>query len=100
MEGDYVLKRVAEKLSAQIRPRQHSRVSAATSLWPSFRRWVNSTQGSFGAMTTDRPHRKGLTIDPAIDQIERGKGTQFDPDLAVEFIKMVELEFDRRSAAA
>ena len=51
-------------------------------------------------MTTDRPRRKCLTIDPAIDQIERGKGTQFDPDPAVAFIKMVELEFDRRSAAA
>ena len=51
-------------------------------------------------MTTDRPHRKGLTIDQVIDRVERGKGTQFDPDLAVEAIKMVELEFDRRSAAA
>lgn len=55
---------------------------------------------SFSAMTTDRPYRKGLTIEQAIDQIERGRGTQFDPDLAVEFIKMVEREFGRRVPAA
>jgi len=55
---------------------------------------------SFSAMTTDRPYRKGLTIEQAIDQIQLGRGTQFDPDLAVEFIKTIEHEFGHRSLAA
>ncbi|MEP7215061.1 MAG: diguanylate cyclase [Anaerolineaceae bacterium] len=55
---------------------------------------------SFSAMTTDRPYRKGLTTEQAIDQIERGRGTQFDPDLAVEFIQLAEREFGQRAPAA
>ena len=55
---------------------------------------------SFSAMTTDRPYRKGLTIEQAVRQIENGRGSQFDPDLAVEFIKTVEREFGRRASAA
>ncbi len=44
---------------------------------------------AYSAMTTDRPYRKGLTIEQAVDQIERGAGTQFDPDLAREFVAML-----------
>lgn len=55
---------------------------------------------AFSAMTTDRPYRKGLTVDQAVDQIELGRGTQFDPDLAVEFVRMVDREFGRKEAAA
>jgi diguanylate cyclase (GGDEF)-like protein len=54
---------------------------------------------AYSAMTTDRPYRKGLTLDQAIDQIARGRGTQFDPDLAVAFIKTIEREFGQREAA-
>jgi len=55
---------------------------------------------AYSAMTTDRPYRKGLTLEQAIDQIKRGRGTQFDPDLAIEFIKTIEREFGRSEAAA
>ena len=55
---------------------------------------------SFSAMTTDRPYRKGLSVERAVEQIQLGRGTQFDPDLAVEFIKMVEREYGAREAAA
>ena len=34
---------------------------------------------TFDAMTSNRPYRKGLTPDAAIAEIEKGKGTQFDP---------------------
>jgi HD-GYP domain-containing protein (c-di-GMP phosphodiesterase class II) len=54
---------------------------------------------AYSAMTTDRPYRKGLTLDQAIDQIARGRGTQFDPDLAIAFIKTIEREFGQREAA-
>ena len=40
-------------------------------------------------MTTDRPYRKGLPLDYAADEIERGAGTQFDPALAPVFAKLI-----------
>ena len=43
----------------------------------------------FDAMTTDRPYRKGLPLDYAADEIERGAGTQFDPALAPVFAKLI-----------
>lgn len=33
------------------------------------------------AMTTDRPYRKRLTLDVVIAELQKCKGTQFDPDL-------------------
>jgi HD-GYP domain-containing protein (c-di-GMP phosphodiesterase class II) len=54
---------------------------------------------AFSAMTTDRPYRKALTFEQAINQIEVGRGSQFDPDLAREFIKTVEAERSRDAAA-
>lgn len=48
---------------------------------------------AYSAMTTDRPYRRGLTMEQALAEIERGSGSQFDPDVAKEFIGMVEREF-------
>ena len=42
---------------------------------------------AYSAMTLDRPYRSGLTPDDAIAEIERCKGTQFDPELAELFIQ-------------
>lgn len=44
---------------------------------------------AFSAMTTDRPYRKGMGWDTALDQIRVGMGTQFDPFLASAFLKAV-----------
>jgi HD-GYP domain-containing protein (c-di-GMP phosphodiesterase class II) len=33
------------------------------------------------AMTTDRPYRKRLPVDTVIDELQKCKGTQFDPEL-------------------
>ena len=55
---------------------------------------------AYSAMTTDRPYRKGLTVEQAVEQIARGRGTQFDPDLAAEFVRMIERDYGRREAAA
>ena len=41
---------------------------------------------SFDAITSDRPYRKGLPFATALAEIERCKGTQFDPDLADVFM--------------
>lgn len=44
---------------------------------------------AFSAMTTDRPYRKGMSWDIALQQVEDNKGTQFDPSLAEIFIQAV-----------
>jgi HD-GYP domain-containing protein (c-di-GMP phosphodiesterase class II) len=37
-------------------------------------------------MTSDRPYRKGMDKDKALDIINSGKGTQWDAELAQLFI--------------
>ena len=44
---------------------------------------------AFDAMTTDRPYREALSTEEAIDEILRFRGTQFSPELADAFAKMV-----------
>ena len=41
---------------------------------------------AYDAMTTDRPYRQGMPADMALAEIERRRGTQFDPDLAAAFL--------------
>lgn len=45
---------------------------------------------AFQAMTSDRPYRKGLLCDEAIVEIEKGMGSQFDPEIAKVLISMLE----------
>lgn len=45
---------------------------------------------SFDAMTTTRAYRGGLTIGQAIDELRKGSGREYDPNLVREFIKMLE----------
>ena len=44
---------------------------------------------TYDAMTCDRVYRKGLPKEVALEEIEKGRGTQFDPYIAGEFIKMM-----------
>ena len=42
------------------------------------------------AMTSPRPYREGtLTLKEAIEELERNKGTQFDPELVDVFINII-----------
>ena len=43
----------------------------------------------FDAMTTNRPYRKGLPLEYALEEILRSAGTQLDPNLAPEFVKLI-----------
>lgn len=43
---------------------------------------------TFDAMTSDRSYRKALTDEYALMELERNKGTQFDPKLVDIFIKL------------
>ena len=44
---------------------------------------------TYDAMTTTRSYRKGLPPEIALQEIDKGKGTQFDPELAEVFIKLM-----------
>ena len=43
---------------------------------------------SYHAMTSNRPYRKGMPTDEAIRRLNNGAGTQWDPKLVKEFIKI------------
>lgn len=44
---------------------------------------------TYDAMTSDRPYRKGMDIEIALNEIEKGAGTQFAPELAIQFVEMI-----------
>ena len=54
----------------------------------------------FDAMTTDRPYRKGLSVEYAMDELERGAGTQFDPQLTMTFVQLIRSRSIKLSAQA
>jgi HD-GYP domain-containing protein (c-di-GMP phosphodiesterase class II) len=41
---------------------------------------------AYDAMTSDRSYRRGLPTEVALAEIELGRGTQFDPDVAAAFL--------------
>jgi HD-GYP domain-containing protein (c-di-GMP phosphodiesterase class II) len=45
---------------------------------------------AFGAMTTDRPYRRALSIGEAVKELKKCAGTQFDPHLVEIFISILE----------
>ena len=45
---------------------------------------------AFDAMTSDRPYRKGMPVEVAFAEIEKGKGKQFDPTYAAAFLEIKE----------
>lgn len=46
---------------------------------------VLTVADSFDAMISDRPYRKGLSVDMAIRELEKGKNTQFDEEIVDAF---------------
>jgi HD-GYP domain-containing protein (c-di-GMP phosphodiesterase class II) len=45
---------------------------------------------SFDAMTSDRPYRPAMPLERALEEIEDGAGTQFDPDVAYAFLDLID----------
>lgn len=45
---------------------------------------------AFDAMTSDRPYRKALSVEVAIEELKKGAGTQFHPKIVETFIKILE----------
>lgn len=44
---------------------------------------------SFDAMTSDRPYRKGMDWSIALGEIEKGIGSQFDPEFGAAFVTLM-----------
>lgn len=44
---------------------------------------------SYDAMTSNRVYRRRLNDDAVMEELERGKGTQWDPDLADVFLELI-----------
>ena len=42
---------------------------------------------TFDAMTSNRPYRKGLDPEAALAELEKGKGTQFDPEIVDAMVR-------------
>jgi putative nucleotidyltransferase with HDIG domain len=58
---------------------------------------------SFDAMTMNRPYRVGLPLEHALSEIERGAGSQFDPDFAHAFLrlrKILQDQLERRASTS
>ncbi|MEA2553905.1 MAG: hypothetical protein QOJ65_2081 [Fimbriimonadaceae bacterium] len=53
---------------------------------------------TFDAMTSNRPYRVALPENVALDEIKRGGGHQFDPEVAEEFVRMMKLHGYQRAA--
>ena len=51
---------------------------------------IISIVDAYDAMTNDRPYRKALSTEEAIEELKRCSGTQFDPNLVPKFIGIVE----------
>jgi putative nucleotidyltransferase with HDIG domain len=51
---------------------------------------IVSVVDSFDAMTTDRIYRDALSIQTAISELEKGRGTQFHPEVVTAFLNMLE----------
>jgi HD-GYP domain-containing protein (c-di-GMP phosphodiesterase class II) len=54
----------------------------------------------YSALTTDRPYRKGWTPEAALEEIERGSGTHFDPQILAAFLKVMRREISTLGAGS
>jgi putative two-component system response regulator len=60
---------------------------------------VIAVTDSFDAMTSDRPYRRGMSVDQAVVLLRRGRGTQWDPHLVDAFTHLVDTQADGVAAA-
>jgi len=49
---------------------------------------VITVADSFQAMISDRPYRKGMSQEVAVEELEKNKGTQFDPHIVNAFLSI------------
>lgn len=51
---------------------------------------IISVVDAYDAMTQDRPYRKAMSKEAAIEEIKRNSGTQFDPEIVEAFLKSLD----------
>ncbi|MBC7107138.1 MAG: diguanylate cyclase, partial [Firmicutes bacterium] len=49
---------------------------------------IVSVADAFDAMTVDRPYRRALSLSEAMAELQRGAGTQFDPEVVGRFVRL------------
>lgn len=55
---------------------------------------IAAVADSFDAMTSKRTYRDSLPLDVVINEIEKNKGTQFDPNIATVFLDILRNHYD------
>ena len=50
---------------------------------------IISVVDAFDSMTADRPYRRGMSIDDAVERLKNGIGSQFDPTVCATFIQVL-----------
>ncbi len=53
---------------------------------------IMAVADSFDAMTTERPYKKALTKDQAMEELKQNSGTQFDPQIVDSFLRVLEID--------
>jgi len=51
---------------------------------------IISIADAYDAITSERPYRKGLSHKKAVEELKRGAGTQFDPEIVKVFLSLFE----------
>lgn len=59
---------------------------------------IAAVSDSFDAMTSKRTYRDSLPMDVVINEIEKNKGTQFDPNIATVFLDILRNHYDEIEA--
>jgi HD-GYP domain-containing protein (c-di-GMP phosphodiesterase class II) len=59
---------------------------------------VIAVADSFDAMTSDRPYRKGMTVQKAADILHQGRGGQWDASIVDAFLRTISGQLDLQPA--
>jgi diguanylate cyclase (GGDEF)-like protein len=60
---------------------------------------VLSVADAYSAMTNDRPYRLAMSREEAVEELQRGAGTQFDPQVVEALVQVLEAEAPETRAA-
>ena len=55
---------------------------------------IISVSDAFDAMTSDRVYRTKMGLSQAIEQLEKGKSTQFDENVVDAFLKLLDTDYE------
>jgi len=58
---------------------------------------ILAVSDAYDAMTSERPYRSAMSAKAACDEIEHGKGTQFDPAVANAFLRIIKKQSRSRN---